>query len=396
VQRLILRFGGDLEAPVQWLVFSEPEQEIIASGELSDAMDLAALKARADSAEVIALAPCSEVLLTSVTLPPNANRKVMNAIPYMLEEDVCGDINQHFVAIGERTGEQQSVAVIAKEKIVMWQHALKDANIFCQKFIPDVLALPSQENTISIVQLGSDLVARFGNNQGLQGESEWLLPLLLEKAKHEKLSVVCYSEIEGLEQYDDIEISFDYKDLPLLLMLKNIDANSLNFCQGPYVVKHAGNAHWQKWKLAAALAAIALTVNLVSKTIELNQIKSQRAEINQQISASIAQGFPNIGQYRQARLAVQNEMKRLEQGGGGLSMLAILSQLSDAFASTGVTPQTLRFDASRTELRMQSVANNFESLERFRRDIQSLGFEVDQGAINNQGDKVVGVVIVRG
>jgi general secretion pathway protein L len=61
-----------------------------------------------------------------------------------------------------------------------------------------------------------------------------------------------------------------------------------------------------------------------------------------------------------------------------------------------VTPQTLRYDASRTELRMQSVANNFESLERFRRDVQSLGFAVDQGAINNQGDQVVGVIVVKG
>jgi general secretion pathway protein L len=278
----------------------------------------------------------------------------------------------------------------------MWQHALRDAGIFCQTIVPDVLALPNQENTVSMLQIGQDLVARFGANDGLQGEIEWLLPLIQTKAHSDVLSIECFSDVEGLSADQQANINFDYRDLPLLLMLKTITPDTLNLCQGPYAVKRTGNPHWQKWKLAAALAAIALTVNVVSKSIELNELKSQRADINAQIGASIAEGFPNIGQYRQPRLAVQNEMKRLEQTGGGLSMLAIMSQLTDAFSSSGVTPQTLRYDASRTELRMQSVANNFESLERFRRDIQALGFEVDQGAINNQGDKVVGVVIVRG
>jgi general secretion pathway protein L len=396
VQRLILRFGSDLESPVQWLVFNESEQEIIASGELTNALDLASLKERADSAEVIAIVPSSDALLTSVNLPPNANRKVLNAIPFMLEEDVCGDISQHFVAIGQRFDEQQGVAVVNKSTLSMWQAALKDAGIFCQSMLPDALCLPVNEQGISLVQIGTDLIARFNHIEGIHGEASWLLPMILAKAEKEQLSITCYSEIEELAIHEQLTIEFDYDDLPLLLMLKNVRTSGLNLCQGPYAVKRASNAHWQKWKLAAALAAIAITVNLISTSVELNQIKSERKAISQQISASIAEGFPNIGQYRQARLAVQNEMRRLEQGGGGLSMLAVLSQMSDAFRSSGVTPQTLRFDASRTELRMQSVANNFESLERFRRDVQALGFEVDQGAINNQGDKVVGVVIVRG
>ncbi|MFC4698619.1 type II secretion system protein GspL [Glaciecola siphonariae] len=395
MQRLILRFGSDLNAPLQWLVFNDDEQEIIASGELSTALELASLKERAQSAEVIALAPASEILLTSVTLPPNAGRKILNAIPFMLEEEICGDISQHFVALGKREGEKQQVAVVAKTKLDMWQHAMNDADIFCQTLIPDALTLPVKENAYSLLQINDQLIARFDEHSAQEGEIDWLLPMVLQKAKNAEVSLDCYSELTGIDSTSE-ELTFHYDDLPLQLMLKNIQASSINLLQGPYAVKRAGNPHWQKWKLAAALAAIALTVNLVSKTIELNQIKSERAELNQQIAASIAEGFPNIGQYRQARIAVQNEMKRLEQGGGGLSMLAILSQLTDAFSNSGVTPQTLRFDASRTELRMQSVATNFESLERFRRDIQSLGFEVDQGAINNQGDKVVGVVIVRG
>lgn len=394
--RLVLRLGRDMQEPLQWLLYSDVEHEIIASGELSNALALSSLQSHADGAEVIVLVPSSDVLLCSVMLPPNAKRKVLNAIPFMLEEDICGDISQHFFALGQRMGDEQQVAVIAKEKLTLWKHALADAGIFCQTMVPDALALPNIEGTISLVQFGSQLIARFSSMQGIEGEIEWLLPFIKEKAGRESLSIECFSDIEGL-QADELEnLNFNYSELPLLMMLNNIDSHTLNLCQGAYSVKRAGNPHWQKWKLAAALAAVALTVNLVGKTVELNQLKSQRAEVNVHINQVILQGFPNIGPYRQARLAVQNEMTKLEQTGSGLSMLAILSQLTDAFVSSGVTPQTLRYDASRTELRMQSVANNFESLERFRRDIQALGFDVDQGAINNQGNQVVGVVIIRG
>lgn len=396
MQRLILRLGADLHAPVHWLVYSEQAEEIIASGALSNALDLASLKERADSAEVIALAPSSDVLLTQVSLPSNASRKALGAIPFMLEEEICGDISQHFFALGERDGDLQQVAVVAVDKLQLWQQTFKDAGIFCQTMVPDALTLPFSDNTLSLVQLHDSIITRTDRWQGLAGEGDWLLNIVAQMAMKDDKSIVCYSEIDGLDDITCENIATDYADLPLLMMLKNINAKSLNLFQERFAVKREGNPHWQKWKVAAVLGVLALTINIVTKTIELNDIKSQRAQINQQISASIAQGFPDIGQYRQPRQAVERELRRLEQAGGSIGMLAILSQLTDAFASSGVTPQTLRYDASRTELRMQSVANNFESLERFRRDVQSLGFAVDQGAINNQGDQVVGVIVVKG
>nr|WP_136250865.1 type II secretion system protein GspL [Ningiella ruwaisensis] len=398
MQRLILRLGSELEQAVPWLVYNDDEQEIIASGELPSAAELSSLKERADSSEVIGLLCASNTFISSVELPPNASRKVLSAIPFMLEEDICGDINAQFVALGKKIDNKQSVAVIAHEKIEHWQRVFNDAGIFCQKLYPDVLCLPVHENAYSLVQLNDTLLARFDAFFGADGEPAWLLDLIKQKAKLEEKALNCYSDIDGLEQTDgsDIECQYNYDDLPLLLMLKSINDTSINLFQGKYAVKRQGNATWNKWKIAAILAGVALSVNLVSKTLELNELKAQRSAINQEIRETITQAFPDIGQYRNARLAIERKMTALEQAGGDLSMLAIMSQLSDAFASSGVSPQTLRYDASRTELRMQSVANNFESLERFRRDIQALGFEVEQGAINNQGEQVVGVIVVKG
>jgi general secretion pathway protein L len=76
-------------------------------------------------------------------------------------------------------------------------------------------------------------------------------------------------------------------------------------------------------------------------------------------------------------------------------MLTTLAQLSDAFKTASVKPQTLRFDAQRSELRMQLEGANFESLERFKKLSEQAGFSVEEGAINNRDNRVVGTLALR-
>ena len=62
-EQLIIRLGSTPLDPIQWLVYSTSEEEIIASGELADASHLHSLKERAAERPVTALAPTSDILL---------------------------------------------------------------------------------------------------------------------------------------------------------------------------------------------------------------------------------------------------------------------------------------------------------------------------------------------
>ncbi len=394
MQQLVIRLASHADLPIHWMLYSTTEGEIIASGELSSDSQLSSLQEHATESTVIALAPASDVLLTTVTIPKNANRKVLSAIPYMLEENICADVSEQHVALGKREGERQQVAVIEKQKLIDWQETLKDAGIFCQRLIPDAILLPTpSENHVSLLQLGNSLLVKTSEYEALQGEVDWLLPLILA---NDEIQIYAFSEIENADLPDNSEFNFD--ELPLERLRQQISSADINLFQGDFAVKAASNPFWQKWRIAAVLAIFALSANLVGKTIELNHLKSEKAKVDQSISQTVKASFPGIQRVRMSiiKRLVEQEMQRLEGAGGGASMLALLSKMSGAFSNSGVTPQTLRFDSSRTELRMQSVANNFESLERFRRDIQSLGLQVDQGAINNRGDQVVGVIVVKG
>lgn len=396
MEQLLIRLGATEADPISWLVWSTAEEEIIASGELPNADALSTLAERAGHRAVVALAPSSEILLKWVALPPRAGRKVLSALPFMLEDELATDISEQFFAIGPKVGDSQAVAVVSHAKLQMWQQWLADAGLFCNHLIPDVLAVPVTENGWSVLTLGEQMLVRQDTFQGIQGEQAWLLPTLGHFTSQQEAPVVItnYAGID-LSGVPNITVNDAPLELPMHVLAKEAMSSSFNLLQGEYKVKRTRNNAWAQWRVAAVLAVLVLCTSLVDKTVTLYQLKSDNAALSSEIDQAVKSGFPNIGVYRNVKLKLQYELDKLSKTGGDASMLVMLDQLSEAFASTQVKPQTLRFDATRTEIRIQAQGKSFEALEQFRRQAEGAGFTVEQGAINNRDDNVIGTVSIR-
>jgi len=396
MEQLLVRLGANHTDPISWLVYSRTEDEIIASGELPNAEALSSLTERAGQRSVIALAPSSEILLKWVELPPKAGRKIISAIPFMLEDELATDISQQFFAIGPKRGDEQAVAVVSHEKMELWQSWLSEAGLFCDTIIPDVLAVPVTENGWSVLTLGEQLLVRQDTFKGVQGEATWLLPTLVHftAPQESPITITNYAGID-LSTLPNIEEAQAPLELPMQVLAKEAMQSSFNLCQGDYKVKRKRSGVLNQWRVAAVLAVLALCTSLIDKGFSLYQLKAQNQALSSEINTAVKAGFPNIGTYRNVRLKLQSELAKLEQGGGSASMLIMLDQLAPAFSATDVKPQTLRFDATRTEIRIQAQGKNFEALEQFKRTAENAGFMVEQGAINNRDNGVVGTVSVR-
>ncbi|MEC7509533.1 MAG: type II secretion system protein GspL [Pseudomonadota bacterium] len=396
MEQLLVRLGANHTDPISWLVYSRTEDEIIASGELPNAEALSSLTERAGQRSVIALAPSSEILLKWVELPPKAGRKIISAIPFMPEDELATDISQQFFAIGPKRGDEQAVAVVSHEKMELWQSWLSEAGLFCDTIIPDVLAVPVTENGWSVLTLGEQLLVRQDTFKGVQGEATWLLPTLVHFTAQQEspITITNYAGID-LSSLPNIEEAQAPLELPMQVLAKEAMQSSFNLCQGDYKVKRKRSGVLNQWRVAAVLAVLALCTSLIDKGFSLYQLKAQNQALSSEINTAVKAGFPNIGTYRNVRLKLQSELAKLEQGGGSASMLIMLDQLAPAFSATDVKPQTLRFDATRTEIRIQAQGKNFEALEQFKRTAENAGFVVEQGAINNRDNGVVGTVSVR-
>ncbi len=402
MEQLVVRLGANPDEPIHWIVWSSQQNEIIASGELPEAAQLATLADRAGRRSVCALVPTSDILLKWVELPAKAGRKALAAIPFILEEEISGDISQQFFALGPKNGNNQAVAIVNKEKLQSWLSIIEDAGLACDQLIPDVLALPlAGEDAWSVLELGQQLLVRKDDWAGLQGERDWLIQAInhlarqYAKQNEQSLMVNDYSgtDLAGIENLD---VSVMPLELPMKVLAQGVKSAKFNLLQGEYKIKNkVGGGQWKKWRLAAVLAVIALFTTLIDKNLKQNRLDEQLAILKAQVSSEYKRAFPNAGAYRDLRTTMARQMKTLEQGGGEASMLIMLSQLRPAFEESNVKPQTMRFDSSRAELRIQAVASNFDALDKFKRQAEAQGFTVEQGSINQKDNQVIGTLSIR-
>lgn len=396
MEQLVVRLGSELNEPIFWLVWSSVEQEIIASGELTDASQLESLPERSGHRNVIALVPSSDVFLKWVELPPKAGRKALAAIPFMLEDDLSADISDQFFAMGEKQTNRQAVAVVSNSKMLEWLEALKQADLNCTKMLPDVLALPYEDNCWTLLALNEQMLIRQDNWQGIQGNASWVLPATEHYAKQqtEPVSLNNYSDYE-LPQLANINVTQMPLDMPMQVLAQGALKAKFNLLQGDYKPKRQSSRKLGQWRWAAVLTGLVLLTSLVDKGLELKRLSSQNEQLSAQIRTEFKRGFPNTAHPRILRKTVGTMLTSLENGGGGISVLVLMSQLSEAFETSNVKPQTLRYDSKRGELRILAVADNFEELEQFKRLAEESGFDVQQGAINNKDNQVIGSLSIR-
>lgn len=399
MEQLVVRLGTNLYDPVHWVVWSPQSQDVIASGELSNADALDSLSERTSLRRAIVLVPGADVRLCNVTLPGKVNRKLQNAIPFMLEDDLAEDIGELFFAMGPSHGSEQSVAIVSHRQMELWQSWLAEAGLVAEVILPDILALPSgAEDEWIALALGEQLIVRQGDWQGVQGEQAFLTGVLALQAKSEPepVRITALTDLD-LHAVPNIHQTTQNDDIPPIgVLAKYVGKASFNMLQGQYKPKKQHNQLWQVWRVPLILLALVVVLTIGDRTLKLNQLKQQNAALTTQIDTIVQQGFPNIGTYRNVRLKVQQEMQRLEQSGDGSSLLVMLSQLNTAFATSNIVPQTLRFDANRTEIRMQAQGKDFNALDTFKRNAEAAGFTVEQGAINNRDDAVIGTMNIRG
>ncbi|WP_299072127.1 type II secretion system protein GspL [uncultured Paraglaciecola sp.] len=401
MEQLVVRLGANADEAIHWIVWSSQQDEIIASGELPDAKQLVTLADRAGGRPICALVPTSDILLKWVELPPKAGRKALAAIPFMLEEEISGDIAQQFFALGPKEGNLQAVAIVNKEKLQSWLTIIEDAGLDCDQLIPDVLALPlADEDSWSVLELGQQLLVRKDNWAGLQGERDWLVQAIDHLARqhvkqHDQALVVNDYSGSDLASIKNIDVSVQPLELPMKVLAQGVKSAKFNLLQGKYKVSNKVAGEWKKWRLAAILAVIALFTSLIDKSIEQNRLQNQLVDLKAQVKNEYKRAFPNAGAYRDLRATMTRQMKALDQNGASTSVLVMLNQLKPAFAESKVKPQTLRFDSKRAELRIQAMATNFNALDKFKRQAEAQGFTVDQGSINQEDNQVIGSLTIR-
>ncbi|MCU8062187.1 type II secretion system protein GspL [Shewanella sp. SM55] len=391
-ERLFIRLGRTAEQACSWLVWSEQEQEIIASGELANAQGLSTLTERAGNRPVDVLVPAAAMTLTSVHLPEKGQRQALKALPFMLEEALADDVDAMHFTVGPRDGDALSVVAVAHEQMQTWLSCLTEAGLKVKRIVPDCLALPLQECQWAAMNFGNELLLRTGLASGQSLPLPWL-PIALEQLKpaQGEVSVASYTEM----QLEGVELKPQSLELPMLVLARGILHAPVNLLSGVYTPKREYSKQLMMWKSAAIVIAIACVLALVNKGLTIHQVNGQIADLKAQSESIYQQVIPGNSRIVNLRSQMESQLRALQGQGSGAEFFAMLDGLQDAFKQVPeLKPNSLRFESARNEIRMQVSAKNYAQIEKFK-EIVGRRFQLDGGTMNSGEEQVTSTLALR-
>ncbi|MGI2150298.1 type II secretion system protein GspL [Shewanella baltica] len=391
-ERLFIRLGRTAEQACSWLVWSEQEQEIIASGELANAQGLSTLTERAGNRPVDVLVPAAAMTLTSVHLPEKGQRQALKALPFMLEEALAEDVDAMHFTVGPRDGDALSVVAVAHEQMQTWLSCLTEAGLKVKRIVPDCLALPLQECQWAAMNFGNELLLRTGLATGQSLPLPWL-PIALEQLRpaQGEVSVASYTDM----QLEGVELKPQSLELPMLVLARGILHAPVNLLSGVYTPKREYSKQLMMWKSTAIVIAIACVLALVNKGLTIHQVNGQIADLKAQSESIYQQVVPGNSRIVNLRSQMESQLRALQGQGSGAEFFAMLDGLQDAFKQVPeLKPNSLRFESARNEIRMQLSAKNYAQIEKFK-EIVGRRFQLDGGTMNSGEDQVTSTLTLR-
>ena len=391
-EQLIIRLGSQPQQPVSWLVWSAVAKEIIASGQLASADELSALSERLGRRPVVALVPAADVVLSEVLLPSKPNRQIIQALPYMLEEEHAEDIEQLYLALGQcqQRGKEywQQVALCKKVQLEQWVGSLVVAGFQPMQLLPDALLLPLHQDGASAIELAGQWLLRQGPWQASSIEAGWW-PDFLSLANIDLIHSYSPWPAELLQNVQAAE-----PELPLALLAQQLPEQRFSLLQGQYAPKKARNKVWSLWQSSIATGAACLAVYLITLGVQV----WQQAQLLQQQKAELVTLYKSRFPAESTR-DIPRQLARKLQGAGAVQDASLFSLLTDLqqelAATTNVRLDNLKYDQKTSELRFQAEADSFQRFDNLKTRLEQKGFEVKQGALSNEGGKVQGTVAMK-
>ncbi len=426
---LTVRLNSQACEPIQWLVWSVSQQEVIASGELQSTEQLSELSEYAKQRPAIMLIPSSDVLIKQIDIPAGASRQLTTMLPFLVEDEVAEDVDELHFSVLAKSNNVASFAAVKRDYLANWLDTFKAHGIQVKQALPDCLALPllnaSAGQQVSAVQIDQQWLFRSAEHQGFMLENDWLSIMddkawasVLPKAKHS--SAAEDSEINDEDEQSSVihhdvtitaytplpenheQLSGDWQqgdaELVMAMLTKGALLSKVNLMTGEFKATSSWLKHWKVWQKVAIAAVLLLSVIVAQNWFEVQRYEQQAAQYraeSERIFRDVFPGKRKIPTVSYLKRQMSTEESRLSGGSTQDALLVWLAQLPQSLNKVeSMEVMSVRFDGTRNEIRIQAKAKDFQSFEAVRSEL-SENFSVEQGQLNRNGTDVFGSYVIR-
>ncbi|PMG48512.1 type II secretion system protein GspL [Vibrio lentus] len=397
---LTVRLSSEPQSPVQWLVWSTSQQEVIASGELSSWEQLDELTPYAEKRSCIALLPGNECLIKRVEIPKGAARQFDSMLPFLLEDEVAQDIEDLHLTILDKDASHATVCGVDREWLKHALELFREANIIFRKVLPDTLAVPFEEQGISALQIDQHWLLRQGNYQAVSISEAWL-PMFLQSdwvvagEEEQATTIFSYTAMpsDDVQQQSGVEWQAKPAELVMSLLSQQAITSSVNLLTGTFKTKSSFSKYWRVWQKVAIAACLLVAVIVTQQVLKVQQYEAQaeayRAE-SERIFRAVLPGKQRIPTISYLKRQMNDEANKYGGSGEGDSLLGWLALLPETLGQVkSIEVESIRYDGNRSEVRLQAKSSDFQHFETARVKLEEK-FVVEQGPLNRNGDAVFG------
>ena len=396
-QILVLR----LTEPASWVVVDASGGRLgpVTTGDLADAAPLAADR------RVIALAPGSEVSLAQPELPVRGGSRLAQVVPFALEEYLAGDVEAFHFAVGKVGSDGRTpVAAVEKSRLEDWLRRLADAGLAAEALYAETQCLPSNPGKIVAVVDGGQLLVQEPGAMPVALDAEPLTEAFalagLEGEDRHVQMYVAQEDWDGsegmIEALREVAGSLDVHllpDGPLPLLAGVAAAHApLSLLTGRYAPRTGWRAQWQRWRIAAGLAAALLVFHVGAQTYQLVRLRMEEARLDASITETFQVAMPGA----EKMLDPRRQMQQRLGGAGSLDaagLLARLDGLSQVFAAApGARVESMSWRDRRLDMRV--FAPSGDTLAEMSRAAGQRGLAFDVQSTMPGAGGVSGVVSI--
>jgi general secretion pathway protein L len=355
-QTLLIRLPAPGQEDTEWLTIDDGGAPTTTRqrGPLS----LAAAVAR--KAQVVVLAPATQILLAEPELPPGSGVKLARAVPFALEEQLTEDIDQLNFAIGRRRPSGGTpVAVVSRSVLAEWMATLTAAGIEPVALYPDIsLIADNPSQTVLWLEKGRLAVRRpaalpFAVELSPVSEALVVAGVIADsldaQAEPKPLeSVVLYATREDWarvkQEFEELADKFEslrvqlLTDGPLPWLAQGLGgADAVNLLQGDFARTTDYGERWRQWRTAAMLAVGLLVAHVGAEALQISRANHESAALDGEIAKVFSSAMPTETM-SDPRRQMQSRLERIRKSGAGPEyFLRTLQTLSGALA---VAPKT--------------------------------------------------------
>jgi len=405
---LVIRLIDRLDKNLYWFVVRNIDAKPLLQGSCNIENISSELSHMAKNRVLVVLVPGEQVLLTTVAIPAQQKRYVANVVPYLLEEQLCNDVEKsHFIVNPVINPDKDlSVSIVSREQMDQWLAYFKDSGMKITYLVPETLTLPYDNNQWCVNVERAKVTVRYNHHLGFSCDMEnfmFFMSTLLSEYQHDaprKIrvysdSVDTFNKLASIT--GDIEIEHHHSSLAGHEYIFDQDLSGINLLQEDYQQLSDTSSLWRKGQIVAALTAACLVLYMTINLVTIWKLNAEKEQLKNQTYVVFKNTFPDKKRIVNPEVQMQNELIKLEgKAENHHEFLSLLHKISPALDKSRETrPMHMSYERNKNELSMQLRSNNFQNLDKFKELSESTGVSVELSTVTDQGDYFIGHIIIR-